>query len=126
MEFTDPPWGETSEDSASKTKLPEKETNIKMLVDSRDITELQLKQSDCELLIRKKEALLPLEPASPIVMPQNMAPAMFQTPPPAAAPAPAPATPTLPALAPSSPPPGKAGRPVTGVTQILHFVPFCY
>ncbi|OMO59551.1 RNA polymerase II subunit A [Corchorus olitorius] len=31
------------------------------LVDSRDITELQLKQSDGQLLIRKKETLLPLE-----------------------------------------------------------------
>ena len=81
------------------------------LVDSRDIMELQLKQSDCELVIRKKEALQPPEQASQVVMPQYMPHAMFQTPPPAApiaAPAPAPASPALPA--PSSLPPAKTSN----------------
>ena len=80
------------------------------LVDSRDIMELQLKQSDCELVIRKKEALQPPEPVSPIVMPQYMPHAMFQTPPPAAVAAPAPSSPALRAPAPSSPPPAKTGN----------------
>ncbi|XP_021297657.1 biotin carboxyl carrier protein of acetyl-CoA carboxylase, chloroplastic-like [Herrania umbratica] len=85
-------------------------SDLVKLVDSRDITELQLKQSDCELVIRKKEALQPPEPAPPIVMPQYMPHAMFQTPPPAAPiAAPAPVSPATPAPAPSSPPPAKTG-----------------
>ncbi|KAE8735842.1 Biotin carboxyl carrier protein of acetyl-CoA carboxylase 1 [Hibiscus syriacus] len=68
--------------------------------------------SDCELVIRKKEALQPLEPASPVFMPQYMPHAMFQTPPPAAAPAavPAPSNPAPPALPPPSAPPAKTGN----------------
>ncbi|KAK6928118.1 Biotin/lipoyl attachment [Dillenia turbinata] len=75
------------------------------LVDSRDITELQLKQLDCELIIRKKEALVPPPSAAPVVtyqapFPQSVLPAQ---PPPAAAPAaPAPA-PAPAASAPSAP-----------------------
>ncbi|GMP33339.1 hypothetical protein CsSME_00006705 [Camellia sinensis var. sinensis] len=41
--------------------------HIVKLVDSRDIMELQLKQLDCELVIRKKEAL---QVAAPVVMMQ--------------------------------------------------------
>ncbi|KAE8694480.1 Biotin carboxyl carrier protein of acetyl-CoA carboxylase [Hibiscus syriacus] len=87
-------------------------SDLVKLVDSRDITELQLKQSDCELVIRKKEALQPPEPASPVFMPQYMHHAIFQTPPPAAAPAaaPAPSNPAPPALAPPSAPPAKTGN----------------
>ncbi|KAE8727182.1 Biotin carboxyl carrier protein of acetyl-CoA carboxylase [Hibiscus syriacus] len=86
-------------------------SDLVKLVDSRDVIELQLKQSDCELEIRKKEALQPPESASPIVMPQYMPQAMFQTPPLAAAVAgPAPASPTPPASAPSSLPPAKTGN----------------
>ncbi|XVF16728.1 hypothetical protein REPUB_Repub10bG0057100 [Reevesia pubescens] len=81
-------------------------SDLVKLVDSRDITELQLKQSDCELVIRKKEALQPPQPASPIVMPQYMPHAMFQNLPPVA-PVAAPASPDPPA--PSSPPPAKTG-----------------
>lgn len=59
------------------------------LVDSRDIVELQLKQNDCELVIRKKEAL-PQPPASaPVVMMQSPAPAIppqYAPPPPSASP----------------------------------------
>ncbi|CAA7396187.1 unnamed protein product [Spirodela intermedia] len=50
------------------------------LVDSRDIVELQLKQQDCELVIRKKEAL-PIPPApNPVVMmqPQGTSPVLQQ------------------------------------------------
>ncbi|OMO85899.1 Biotin/lipoyl attachment [Corchorus olitorius] len=97
-------------DVAAISAFMEQVSDLVKLVDSRDITELQLKQSDCEIIIRKKEALQPPEPASPIVMPHYMAPpAMFQTPPPAApAAAPAPAPLALPAPSPSSPPPAKA------------------
>ncbi|XWS32951.1 hypothetical protein CRYUN_Cryun22dG0034900 [Craigia yunnanensis] len=73
---------------------------VNKLVDSRDITKLQLKQSDYELVTRKKEALQPLEHASFIVMPQYMPHAMFQTP--TAVAAPAPTSPAPSALAPSS------------------------
>ncbi|KAH8511091.1 hypothetical protein H0E87_008577 [Populus deltoides] len=75
------------------------------LVDSRDITELQLKQSGCELIIRKKEALQQSEPAAPVLPMQSPYPhAMFPAPP-VAAPGPAPARPSS---APALPPPAKA------------------
>lgn len=71
-------------------------SSLVKLVDSRDIVELQLKQLDCELLIRKKEAL-PLPPShSPVVMMHSPPP-----PPPPVMPA---ATPAAPAAA-SSPSP---------------------
>ncbi|KAI4369321.1 hypothetical protein MLD38_017773 [Melastoma candidum] len=69
------------------------------LVDSRDIVELQLKQLDCELLIRKKEALP--QPPTPAPLPmvyQSPAPSNGQpvssapVPAPVAVPAPAPST----------------------------------
>lgn len=62
------------------------------LVDSHDIVELQLKQNDCELIIRKKEAL-PHPPASaPVVMMQSPAPLppQYASPPPSGSLAPAP------------------------------------
>ncbi|XP_077211415.1 biotin carboxyl carrier protein of acetyl-CoA carboxylase, chloroplastic-like isoform X2 [Tasmannia lanceolata] len=65
------------------------------LVDSRDIMELQLKQKDCELIIRKKEAL-PQPPAAPVYMiqpppaqamlPSQQSPAQFSSPPVASGP----------------------------------------
>ncbi|CAL9078256.1 unnamed protein product [Musa textilis] len=61
--------------------------SIVKLVDSRDIVELQLKQNDCELIIRKKEAL-PQPPApATIVMQAPAAPAYIpsEVPPPPAA-----------------------------------------
>ncbi|KAK3028030.1 hypothetical protein RJ639_038751 [Escallonia herrerae] len=77
------------------------------LVDSRDIMELQLKQLDCEVLIRKKEALPP-PPAAPYVVmqsppPQAMVPSQF--PPAQVAAAPAPTSP--PVSAPALPAPAK-------------------
>lgn len=65
------------------------------LVDSRDIIELQLKQNDCELIIRKKEAL-PQPPASaPVVMMQSPAPLppQYASPHPSGSLAPAPRSP---------------------------------
>ncbi|KAL3520490.1 hypothetical protein ACH5RR_018639 [Cinchona calisaya] len=79
------------------------------LVDSRDIVELKLKQLDCELLIRKKEALSPPPSPAPIMMaPSYFAPpaapaAAIPTPVPAPAPAPAPKPAAAAAPAPQSP-----------------------
>ncbi|KAK2974292.1 hypothetical protein RJ640_016778 [Escallonia rubra] len=81
--------------------------NLVKLVDSRDIVELQLKQLDCELLIRKKEALPQPPSSSPIVMMQSGYPAAAA--PPAYQAAPAPSAPSAPAAssaaAPGPPPP---------------------
>lgn len=85
------------------------------LVDSRDIVELQLKQLDCELVIRKKEALPqpPQSPAQYVMMQppnqQSFAPSM----PPPSAPATASPAPSTPAsLPPPSPPtPSKSSLP---------------
>ena len=80
-------------------------------MDSRDITELQLKQSDCELVIRKKEALQQSAPAAAILAMQPPYPhATFPAPLPAAAipsPAPAPALPSPAKASSSSHPPLK-------------------
>ncbi|GMJ16237.1 biotin carboxyl carrier protein 2 [Hibiscus trionum] len=96
-------------DAAAISAFMAQVSDLVKLVDSRDVVELQLKQSDCELVIRKKEALQPPESASPIVVPQYMPQAMFQTPP-QADPVAAPASPALPAPAPLSPPPAKTGN----------------
>ncbi|EOA19436.1 hypothetical protein CARUB_v10001679mg [Capsella rubella] len=81
-------------------------TTLVKLVDSRDIVELQLKQLDCELTIRKKEAL-PQPQATPYIMmqqPSQPSYAQSMAPPPApAASSPAPSAPA--ALPPPSPPP---------------------
>ncbi|XP_031478637.1 biotin carboxyl carrier protein of acetyl-CoA carboxylase 1, chloroplastic-like isoform X2 [Nymphaea colorata] len=74
------------------------------LVDSRDIVELQLKQLDCELVIRKKEALpQPLTPA-PMIMAQ---PPALQAVAPSQLPS---AAPSRPAPAPAPAPPAKPTR----------------
>lgn len=90
----------TSEESISEFIAQVK--NLVRLVDSRDIVELQLKQLDCELTIRKKEAL-PQPPApAPVMMHAPAQPPTFQ-----AASPPAPPAPSGPA-APSNPPPAAA------------------
>ena len=67
------------------------------LVDSRDIVELRLKQQDCEVTIRKKEAMpQPQSPAQP---------AMVYSPPSLAAPPAAPASTPTHAPAPATPAP---------------------
>ncbi|KAG8379272.1 hypothetical protein BUALT_Bualt07G0071300 [Buddleja alternifolia] len=65
-------------------------TDLVKLVDSRDIAELQLKQMDCEVLIRKKEALPQPSVAAPVIfapppsyqtmMPPQMPPASVPAP----------------------------------------------
>ena len=67
------------------------------LVDSRDIMELQLKQLDCEVLIRKREALPQPPPPGPVTLMHSH----VQSGAPQAQPVPAPA----PALAPAAPTP---------------------
>lgn len=76
------------------------------LVDSRDIVELQLKQLDCELVIRKKEAL-PQPPTPAPVMMMHSTPPQAVAPPALAAPAPSSPAPTP---APSSPPAAKSTK----------------
>ncbi|RDX75202.1 Biotin carboxyl carrier protein of acetyl-CoA carboxylase 2, chloroplastic, partial [Mucuna pruriens] len=80
----------TIADESSITAFMSQVSDLVKLVDSRDIVELQLKQSNCELMIRKKEALQP-----PPVIAQVL-PAMHYATlpsPPEAAPAPASSSP---------------------------------
>ncbi|CAH8327696.1 unnamed protein product [Eruca vesicaria subsp. sativa] len=98
-----------------KTNVPEPATDLSdfmskvsgllKLVDSRDIVELELKQLDCEIVIRKKEALQQqLTPPAPVyhsMMPPPMPPSQPVSPP--ASPTPSSATATAkPATPPSS------------------------
>ncbi|KAL7192233.1 hypothetical protein ACSBR2_024138 [Camellia fascicularis] len=63
----EPPAQNTVPDASSISAFMTQVAHIVKLVDSRDIMELQLKQLDCELVIRKKEAL---QVAAPVVMMQ--------------------------------------------------------
>ncbi|KAL3523308.1 hypothetical protein ACH5RR_016142 [Cinchona calisaya] len=105
----------TSEESI--TQFMTQVSSLVELVDSRDIVELQLKQLDCELLIRKKEALAPPPSPAPIMM----APSQFSPPvAPFSAPAPAPAATAAPmpalkpaaAASPASQPPKSSHPPL--------------
>ncbi|KAH9670718.1 Biotin carboxyl carrier protein of acetyl-CoA carboxylase 1 [Citrus sinensis] len=81
------------------------------LVDSRDIVELQLKQLDCELIIRKKEALpQPPAPASMAMMHSPSPPPVM--PPTQPAPAPTSSAPSASPAPPASPPSSTAGKSV--------------
>ncbi|KAL1338204.1 hypothetical protein HN51_032872 [Arachis hypogaea] len=102
------PGGTTTDPSLVSAFMAQVADLVK-LVDSRDIVELQLKQSDCELMIRKKEAL---EPPSQVIAPASAPmhyaayPSLPPPPPPAAAsstPASSPPAKAAPAL----PSPGK-------------------
>ncbi|KAH0676915.1 hypothetical protein KY285_024716 [Solanum tuberosum] len=78
-------------------------SSLVKLVDSRDIVELQLKQLDCEILIRKKEAL-PQPPApapaqAPFIQSYHVPSIQSNAPPP---PAPAPAPIQIPAPSPAA------------------------
>ncbi|XP_019241457.1 PREDICTED: biotin carboxyl carrier protein of acetyl-CoA carboxylase, chloroplastic-like [Nicotiana attenuata] len=93
----------TSADASSIQEFMSQAAHLVKLVDSRDIVELQLKQSDYEIVIRKKEAM----PQPPIAAaPYVTAPPSFsQAPqlPRVSAPAPAAASPPSSAPAPSKP-----------------------
>ncbi|KAI7737542.1 hypothetical protein M8C21_008845, partial [Ambrosia artemisiifolia] len=98
----------TVPDAASITAFMNQVAELVQLVDSRDIMELELKQQNCEVVIRKKEAL-PQPPPGPMVMMQSPQPqAIYQSlpPPPQSAPAssgPAPSAPALPSPTPAKP-----------------------
>ncbi|PIA63023.1 hypothetical protein AQUCO_00200799v1 [Aquilegia coerulea] len=76
-------------DASSITAFMTQVSDLVKLVDSRDITELHLKQLDCELIIRKKEALPQPPAAAPVYMMQPPNQHVFPSQPP---PAPAPAS----------------------------------
>ncbi|KAL7148781.1 hypothetical protein ABFS83_06G202600 [Erythranthe nasuta] len=77
-------------------------SSLLKLVDSKDIVELHLKQLDCEILIRKKEALPP--PPTPAItyVQSQPQPSLL---PPVSAPSPAPTSAPSPALSPPPSPP---------------------
>ncbi|GMH20560.1 hypothetical protein Nepgr_022401 [Nepenthes gracilis] len=86
-------------DLASKESINEFITQVASLVklvDSRDIVELQLKQLDCELLIRKKEAIAQPASPTPVVLMQPAPSVASQAAPPAAALSPVPAVSSTP------------------------------
>ncbi|KAH1100016.1 hypothetical protein AAZX31_13G043000 [Glycine max] len=97
--------GGTIPDDASIIAFMSQVSDLVKLVDSRDIVELQLKQSDCELMIRKKEALQPPPVIAPTSPPMHYATVPSPPPPPAAAPASSAPPKAVPAL----PSPAKAG-----------------
>ncbi|KAL7139339.1 hypothetical protein ABFS83_09G044000 [Erythranthe nasuta] len=95
-------------DAASISTFMAHVTDLVKLVDSRDIVELELKQMDCELLIRKKEALPQPPVAAPVMYAppptyQAMPPPSPQLPPPASAPAPASVSPSPASVPPAAP-----------------------
>ncbi|KAJ4842256.1 hypothetical protein Tsubulata_025305, partial [Turnera subulata] len=105
-----PPTASASQEAISE--FISQVSSLVKLVDSNDIVELQLKQLDCELLIRKKEAMpLPPSPSPQVAMyspPPPPPPEVIPSPSPpvsAATPVPPPQTPSpspSPALASSS------------------------
>ncbi|PIA29880.1 hypothetical protein AQUCO_05800155v1 [Aquilegia coerulea] len=109
----DEPSPATLASEASISEFMAQVSSLIKLVDSRDVVELQLKQSDCELVIRKKEALpQPPPPPNHGVMMHSPPPAPVAQPslPPATAPAPAPVSSST-QTPPPSPPAGKSSAP---------------
>ncbi|CAJ1947086.1 unnamed protein product [Sphenostylis stenocarpa] len=94
----------TVADEAAVTAFMSQVSDLVKLVDSRDIVELQLKQSDCELMIRKKEALQP----PPVIASASPPPMQYATFPPPPAPEAAPTSSSPPKPVPALPSPGKA------------------
>ncbi|XP_059643136.1 biotin carboxyl carrier protein of acetyl-CoA carboxylase, chloroplastic-like [Cornus florida] len=99
----------TIPDASSISAFMTQVADLVELVDSKDIMELQLKQLDCELLIRKKEALP--QPPAPVVMmhsppPQAMVPSQLP-PQQLTSPAPVGPAPSPPVSAPALPSPAK-------------------
>ncbi|KAI9082886.1 hypothetical protein K1719_035216 [Acacia pycnantha] len=96
----------TSVDAASVSEFMNQVSSLVKLVDSRDIVELQLKQSDYELLIRKKEALQPPPTTAAATAPPPFPYPTLHYPPPV--PAPAPPSPPVSKAVPALPSPGKS------------------
>ncbi|KAL1531712.1 Biotin carboxyl carrier protein of acetyl-CoA carboxylase 1, chloroplastic [Salvia divinorum] len=83
-------------DAESVSVFMDQVSDLIKLVDSRDIVELQLKQLDCELVLRKKEALPQPSTSAPVFYaPQT---AYTPQPPTTNVPAPTSSTPSPPAL----------------------------
>lgn len=82
-------------------------SDIVKLVDSRDIIELRLKQMDCELIIRKKEAFAQTSPTAPVVMMQPSQQPMLPPQLPMSHPTPAASPPSTPV---TLPPPSKGSK----------------
>ncbi|KAF8093919.1 hypothetical protein N665_0374s0011, partial [Sinapis alba] len=95
-------------------------TTLVNLVDYRDIVELQLKQLDCELVIRKKEALPQPQSSAPYVMMQTPnQPSYVQATAPPSAPAASPAPSFTPASLPPPFPPAPAKSSLPSVKSPL-------
>ncbi|KAG8388737.1 hypothetical protein BUALT_Bualt02G0156400 [Buddleja alternifolia] len=90
-------------DASSISAFMNQAADLVEFVDSRDIMELRLKQMDCELLIRKKEAL----PQPPSAAPVYFTPPMQQPPTNVPAPASVGSVPSTPASVPTPPAPTK-------------------
>ncbi|KAL0317570.1 UNVERIFIED_CONTAM: Biotin carboxyl carrier protein of acetyl-CoA carboxylase 1, chloroplastic [Sesamum angustifolium] len=109
-ESKDAPIALASEESISEfiTQV----ASLVKLVDSKDIVELELKQLDCEVLIRKKEALAPPPPLPVAYVQSQPQPAVL---PPVSTPSPAPTAapspPPAPALSPPKAQPAKSSHP---------------
>ncbi|KAK9066580.1 hypothetical protein SSX86_013903 [Deinandra increscens subsp. villosa] len=104
----------TVPDAATITAFMNQVAGLVQLVDSRDIMELELKQHNCEVRIRKKEAL-PQPPVAPMVMMQSPQPqVMYQSspPPPQSAPASSAPAPSASAPAPSPAKPKSSHPPM--------------
>ncbi|XP_073294379.1 biotin carboxyl carrier protein of acetyl-CoA carboxylase 1, chloroplastic-like [Primulina huaijiensis] len=94
-------------DASSLSVFMSQVSDLVKLVDSREIVELQLKQMDCELVVRKKEALQQPSIAAPVIKPppyQAMIPPQLA---PANVPVPASSVPSAPAALPVPPTPAK-------------------
>lgn len=106
------PVQDTVPDISTISAFMSQVSDLVKLVDSRDITELQLKQLDCEIIIRKKEALQQPSPAPApagpyAYMPPPLTNAAYPSPsPPALAATPGPASAPS-AAAPALPAPAK-------------------
>ncbi|KAI4303768.1 hypothetical protein MLD38_039363 [Melastoma candidum] len=88
-------------DAASISAFMDQVADLIELVDTRDIIELQLKQTECEVTIRKKEALRPPSAAPPAFMMHQPPP----LPPVAAAPSPPSKAVSAPSMIAAAPPP---------------------
>lgn len=86
-------------------------SSLVKLVDSRDIVELQLKQFDCEITIRKKEAISPPPSPIPIASPPTVTYHTAPPPPPPASHAPASAASSAPPPAAVAAQPSKSSLP---------------
>ncbi|KAM7280642.1 hypothetical protein ACFE04_007776 [Oxalis oulophora] len=99
----DEPAEKVIPDAAAISAFMAQASDLVKLVDSRDIVELHLKQLDCELIIRKKEALPQPAPVAPIMSmpPPMMQHAAYPTPSPPPAPSAASPPPSAPAALPA-------------------------